>query len=99
MKPRGLQSYSISNKSKIMIDKGAGVKEGPIYIANSEGWRTFNYSVSLVKVIIQEAGNTSSDSDLVIRVNPKKVKVINLKHEDSSKKGSKCGVCGKVLTW
>lgn len=91
--------YSISEKSTIVVDKGAGVKEETLTFKNSEGWQTRNYSCDMVKLIIKEAGNKSSDSDVVIRIKSSEAKVIGKNGEDSAKKNQKCTVCGKTLTW
>lgn len=97
--------YSISGRSRIDIDKGAGVIEERIIFRDSDGWQSRSYSSDMVKIIIKETGTNKGttdlpgDSDVVIRINSGEAKVINKYHEDSSKKGMKCSVCGKVLTW
>lgn len=97
--------YSISGRSKIDIDKGAGVVEEKIIFRNSDGWQSRSYSSDMVKIIIKETGTNKGttdlpgDSDVVIRINSGEARVISKYNEDGSKKGTKCSVCGKSLIW
>jgi len=97
--------YSISGRSRIDIDKGAGVIEEKIIFRNSDGWQSRSYSCDTVKIIIRETGNNQGttdlpgDSDVVIRINSSEVKVFGKNHEDSAYKGKKCSTCGKILSW
>ncbi|MFB3852120.1 MAG: hypothetical protein ACE14Q_09410 [Acidobacteriota bacterium] len=98
--PIDVVCYSISESSKIVLDKGAGVREN-ITIKNSDGWKDLScgYCTSLT-IKVKEDGTPSSDSDLVVRIDDSKVKAtISSGHNDIDKKGQKCSVCKKVLTW
>jgi len=97
--------YSISGRSRIDIDKGAGVIEEKIIFKNSDGWQSRSYSCDTVKIIIKETGNNQGtpdlpgDSDVVIRINSSEAKVFGKNHEDSAYKGKRCSTCGKTLSW
>lgn len=97
--------YSINGRSRIDIDKEAGVIEGRIIFRNSDGWQSRSYSSDMMKIIIKETGtnkgttDSPGDANVVIRINSGEAKVNNKYHEDSSKEGLKCSVYGKFLIW
>lgn len=94
--------YSISGRSRIDVDKGAGVIEEKIIFKNSDGWQSRDYDTTMVKLIIKEGpggGDMPGDSDVVIRFDSTKFKVSSKNHEDSAQRGKKCTVCGKLLNW
>jgi len=93
--------YSISGRSRIDIDKGAGVIEEKIIFKNSDGWQSRSYSCDTVKIIIKETGNNQGtpdlpgDSDVVIRINSSEAKVFGKNHEDSAIRGKGVVLVGK----
>lgn len=103
------QYYSISGRSRIDVDKGAGVVEEKLIFTNSQGWLEKSYACDMVKLIIREGsggGDMPGDSDVVIRINSSQAKVFGKWCEgqkkatdDISKKNQKCSVCGKTLIW
>lgn len=94
--------YSISGRSRIDVDKGAGVIEEKIIFKNTDGWKSISYGIEWVKLIIKEGpggGDMPSDSDVVIRFDHTKVIASYMHHEDGYQKGTKCKSCGKLLNW
>jgi hypothetical protein len=103
-----IQVKSLSAKARVDIENAAKRKYDQLLLSDKDGWKTYPGKVdgANIAITLREAQNNNKslvradlpvDSDVVVRiVNSAPPRIAG---GDNSKKGKRCPVCNRLLSW